>query len=140
MTQVMETAGVNTGIGICQIGSYKSYDFIKDFNLPNEKYRLVELFFRNNSFLENLRYKLFGADDRPCHELRKETHIETKIEYRFEWCYFIAIDIYCITNRLESIERNPYGQNDFIDSEIPLIAKTICPISQIVKSLMMGME
>ena len=44
MTQVMETAGVNTGIGICQIGSYKSYDFIKDFNLPNEKYRLVHSF------------------------------------------------------------------------------------------------
>lgn len=44
MTQIMETAGVNTGIGICQIGSYKNYDFIKNFNLPDENYQLIHSF------------------------------------------------------------------------------------------------
>lgn len=56
MTQVMETMGVNTGIGICQIGSYKSHDFIKNFNLPNEKYRLVHSFIAGRvDFTDNAR-------------------------------------------------------------------------------------
>ena len=44
MTQVMETSGVNTGIGICQIGSYKNYDFIRNFNLPDENYQFIHSF------------------------------------------------------------------------------------------------
>lgn len=56
MTQVMETTGVNTGIGICQIGSYKNYDFIKNFNLPDENYRLIHSFIAGKiDFTDNAR-------------------------------------------------------------------------------------
>lgn len=64
MTQVMETTGVNTGIGICQIGSYKNYDFIKNFNLPDENYRLIHSFIAGKiDFTENARSLPRHEDD-----------------------------------------------------------------------------
>ena len=81
MTQVMETTGVNTGIGICQIGSYKNYDFIRDFNLPDENYRLIHSFIAGKIDFTDHARSLPRHEDDSSQDYGKEDTIAILKEY-----------------------------------------------------------
>ena len=67
--------------------------------------------------LVNLRNESIGTYNRPGHQLRKETDVETIIEPRIDRLYATSIHIHGIADGLENIETDAHRQDNSIHTE-----------------------
>ena len=100
---------------------------------PENSY--AELFASEEILLMELWNKFVGSNNRTCHQLRKETDVEAKVEDVVDGFDAVAIHIHDVTDSLEGIKRNAHRQQDGIDAEAVGVGQFVAYQREDVKHL-----